>query len=143
MSDIYVNVETGKKIRVYQETWVHVYDHDDPRDILDFWDTAKGVASWCIENLESVDLEDDEKCEYCGGDCPHHESSFDEAEREENQCEQYLDDDEEYYSDLKKYHRIQEAYEDVDYLEVIELEGCRHCEWEIEDRWVVEEIKDE
>ena len=58
MSNIYVNVETGKKIMVYEEPWVHVYDHDDPSDVLDFWDTAEGVANWCMENLEDVELED-------------------------------------------------------------------------------------
>ena len=51
MSDIYVNVETGKKIRLSQVTMVHVFDHENPRDILDFTDTDEGVAEWCMENL--------------------------------------------------------------------------------------------
>ena len=92
MSNIYVNVETGKKIMVYEEPWVHVYDHDDPSDVLDFWDTAEGVANWCMENLEDVDVEDDEKCEYCGGECPHLEGE-DEDTRNEHQCKEYLDDE--------------------------------------------------
>ena len=71
MNNIYVNTETGSKIKVYKRTIVHVYDHEDPSDILDFRDTAKGVAEWCWENVDRVDLEDDENCEYCGGDCPH------------------------------------------------------------------------
>ena len=28
MIDIYVNEATGKKIKVYKQTMVHVYDHD-------------------------------------------------------------------------------------------------------------------
>ena len=50
MSDIYINEATGKKIKVYRETMVHVYDHEDPSDILDFRDTAEGVAQWCVES---------------------------------------------------------------------------------------------
>ena len=55
MSNIYVNEETGKKIRVYKRTLVHVYDHDDPKDILDFTDTEELVATWCMENLMTGD----------------------------------------------------------------------------------------
>jgi hypothetical protein len=55
MIDIYVNEATGKKIKVYKQTMVHVYDHEDPSDILDFRDTAKGVAEWCMENLMTGD----------------------------------------------------------------------------------------
>ena len=58
MSDIYANIETGKKIKVYEATDVHVWDEDDPS--FDFRDTAKGVAEWCWENVDRVDLEDDE-----------------------------------------------------------------------------------
>lgn len=134
MSDIYINEATGKKIKVYQVTDVHVWD-----DEIDFRDTAEGVAGWCVENLESVDLEDDEKCEYCGGDCPHLENE-DEDTKEEHQCDKYHDDDKGYYSDFKKYYQIQQAYADEDWLEVIELEGCRYCNWETEERWVVEEV---
>jgi len=39
MSDIYINEATGKKIKVYQVTDVHVWD-----DEIDFRDTADGVA---------------------------------------------------------------------------------------------------
>ena len=55
MIDIYVNEATGKKIKVYKQTMVHVYDHEDSSDILDFRDTAKGVAEWCMENLMTGD----------------------------------------------------------------------------------------
>ena len=55
MIDIYVNEATGKKIKVYKQTMVHVYDHEDSSDILDFRDTAKGVAEWCMENLRTGD----------------------------------------------------------------------------------------
>ena len=136
MNNIYVNEATGKKIKVYQVTDVHVWDDD-----IDFRDTAEGVAQWCMENLESVDLEDDEKCEYCGGDCPHLEGE-DEDTKEEHQCDKYHDDDKGYYLDFKKYYQIQQAYADEDWLEVITLEGCRYCDWEIEERWVVEQIEE-
>ena len=136
MSNIYINEETGKKIKLYQVTDVHVWD-----DEIDFRDTAEGVAQWCMENLESVDLEDDEKCEYCGGDCPHLENE-DEDTKEEHQCDKYHDDNDGYYLDFKKYYQIQQAYADEDWLEVITLEGCRYCDWETEERWVVEEIEE-
>ena len=55
MNDIYINEITGQKIKVYKQTMVHVYDHEDPSDILDFRDTAKGVAEWCMENLMTGD----------------------------------------------------------------------------------------
>ena len=55
MIDIYVNEATGKKIKLYKQTMVHVYDHEDPKDILDFTDTAQGVAEWCMENLMTGD----------------------------------------------------------------------------------------
>lgn len=55
MSDIYVNVETGKKIKVYKQAIVHVYDHDDPKDILDFRDTEENVARWCYDNASDFD----------------------------------------------------------------------------------------
>lgn len=51
MSNIYVNVETGKKISLKKIDIVRVFDHEDWRDVLDFTDTAEGVASWCMENL--------------------------------------------------------------------------------------------
>ena len=50
MSDIYINEATGKKIKLYEETWVHVWDEDDAE--LNFWDTERGVAQWCMENLD-------------------------------------------------------------------------------------------
>ena len=92
MSNVYVNVETGKKIKVYSETWVHVWDSDDD---INFWDTAEGIASWCMESIDD---------------------------------------------DHEKYKEIQEAYANEDWLEVIELEGCRYCDYELEERWVVEEL---
>jgi hypothetical protein len=95
MSNIYVNVETGNKIKVYKQTMVHVFDHEDPSDILDFRDTAEGVAQWCMENL---------------------------------------DEDHEYYE------AIMEAYKDEDWEQVIELEGCRHCNFDYDEEWIVEEI---
>jgi hypothetical protein len=97
MSDIYINEVTGKKIRVYERDIIHVYDHDDPRDVLDFRDTAEGVASWCVENL----FDDDDGAE-----------------------------------------EIEKAYEEQRWLDVIELSKCRHCEYEIESEWVVEEVKE-
>ena len=97
MSNIYVNEVTGNKIKLYKRTIVHVYDHEDPIDILDFRDTAEGVAQWCMENL---------------------------------------DEDHEYYEE------IMEAYEDGDWEQVIQLEGCRHCEYDYDEEWVVEEIKE-
>jgi predicted Zn-ribbon and HTH transcriptional regulator len=98
MSDIYINEATGKKIKLYKQHIVHVYDHEDPRDILDFRDTEKGVAEWCWENV---------------------------------------DDDTDDYEDIK------EAYEDEDWELVIKLTNCRHCEYDYEEEWVVEELKDE
>lgn len=95
MSDIYINEATGKKIRVYKQTMVHVYDHDDPRDILDFRDTAQGVAEWCVEDLDE---------------------------------------------DHNNYDEIQEAYENEDWEKVIVSSGCRYCQYDFEDDWVVEEI---
>ena len=97
MNDIYINAESGKKIRVYKEKMVHVYDHDDPSDILDFTDTAKGVAEWCMENLMTGD---------------------------------------EYYDEMEK------AYADENWEQVIEYANCRHCDYEYEEEWVVEEIKE-
>ena len=98
MSDIYINEATGKKIRVYEETWVHVVDYSSHRDILDFWDTEKGVAQWCMENLDE---------------------------------------------DHENYDEIQKAYEEEDWEEIIELEGCRYCDWTTEKRWVVENIEED
>jgi len=89
-----VNEATGKKIKLYQETWFHVWDDSDG---FTFWDTAEGVAQWCMENLDD---------------------------------------------DHEKYEEIQEAYENQDWEEVIELEGCRYCEYETEERWVVEEVEE-
>ena len=140
MSNIYVNTETGSKIKVYEVTDVHVWDEDDSS--FDFRDTAKGVAEWCWENVDRVDLEDDENCEYCGGDCPHLEGESEDT-RNKHQCEGYQNDEDQNYEDLKKYHQIERAYYDEDWEEVIELEGCRYCEYEYEKRWVVEEVKDE
>ena len=96
MSDIYINEATGQKIKLYKQTIVHVYDHD-MNDILDFRDTAEGVAEWCIENLDE---------------------------------------------DHDDYEKIMEAYENKDWEQVIELEGCRHCEYEYDYEWVVEYIKE-
>ena len=98
MSDIYINEATGKKIKVYKQTMVHVYDHEDPKDILDFRDTAKGVAEWRMENLMTGD---------------------------------------EYYDEMEQ------AYADENWEQVIEYANCRHCEYEYEEEWVVEEVKDE
>ena len=95
MSDIYINEATGKKIKLYKETMVHVYDHEDPSDILDFRDTAEGVASWCMENLMAGD---------------------------------------EYYDEIK------EAYANEEWEQVIEYCSCRHCEYEYDEEWVVEEV---
>ena len=97
MSDVYINEATGKKIRVYKRTLVHVYDHD-ANDFLDFRDTAQGVAEWCMENLDE---------------------------------------------DHEKYEEITKAYDNEDWEKVIELEGCRYCEYEYEEEWVVEELKNE
>lgn len=97
MSNIYVNVETGKKIKLYKQTMVHVYDHEDPRDILDFRDTAEGVAQWCMENLDE---------------------------------------------DHENYEAIEKAFEDEDWEKVIELEGCRYCEYDIDFDWVVEDVEE-
>lgn len=97
MNNIYIHAESGKKIRVYKEKMVHVYDHDDPSDILDFTDTAKGVAEWCMENLMIGD---------------------------------------EYYDEMEQ------AYADENWEQVIEYANCRHCEYEYEEEWVVEEIKE-
>jgi hypothetical protein len=98
MSDIYINEATGKKIKLYKQTIVHVYDHEDPRDILDFTDTAEVVGRWCFEDL---------------------------------------DEDHEYYE------AIEEAYEDEDWKQVIELSGCRYCNYEYDDEWIVEEVENE
>ena len=134
MSNIYVNEETGKKIKVYRETWVHVWD-DDCNDNLNFWDTAEDVAEWCMESVEDdyIPLEKDDKCDYCGGNCPHDT---------EHACDGYLGDIDNYYEDQRDYHDIKEAYENGDWLEVINLSGCRYCNWESEERWVVEEIEE-
>ena len=43
MSNIYVNTETGSKIKVYEVTDVHVWDEDDSS--FDFRDTAKDRKS--------------------------------------------------------------------------------------------------
>jgi hypothetical protein len=143
MSDIYINEATGKKIKVYRETWVHVWD-DDCNDNLNFWDTAEDVAEWCMEGMDDdyTELDDDEKCEYCGGDCPHLEVE-DEDTRNKHQCDKYHDDDEGYYLDFKKYFEAGRAYHDKDWEEVITLSGCRYCNWDTEERWVVEEVQDE
>jgi hypothetical protein len=134
MSDIYINQETGKKIRVYEEIWVHVYDDDD--DNLNFWDTAKGVAEWCMEAVEDdyTPIEEGDECEYCGGNCPHDV---------DNACDGYLGDIEDLYANQRNYNDIKEAYDDEDWIEVINLSGCRYCEWTTEERWVVEEIEGE
>jgi hypothetical protein len=97
MTNIYVNLETGNKIKVYKQTMVHVFDHADPRDILDFRDTAEGVAQWCMENLDK---------------------------------------------DHENYDAIHNAYENQEWEEVIELEGCRHCNFDFDEEWFVEEIKE-
>jgi len=133
MSDIYVNEVTGKKIKVYQETWVHVWDDAD--DDLNFWDTAKGVADWCMEGIEDdyTPLEEDEMCEYCGENCPYDS---------EEACDEYDKDSMGYYEDYKKYWESKRAYDNEDWIEVINISGCRYCDWETEERWVVEEIKE-
>ena len=97
MSNIYVNEETGKKIRVYKRKLVHVYDHEDPSDILDFTDTAEGVATWCMENLMT---------------------------------------DDDYYEEME------EAYANEEWEQVIEYANCRHCEYECEEEWIVEQIEE-
>jgi hypothetical protein len=51
-------------------------------------------------------------------------------------CMENLDEDHEYYE------AIMEAYEDEDWELVIKLEGCRHCEYEYDYEWVVEEIEE-
>ena len=94
MSDIYINETTGKKIKVYKETWVHVWD-DDCNDNLNFWDTAEGVAEWCMESIDD---------------------------------------------DHENYEEIQKAFQDEDWKKVIDLEGCRYCDYAYEERWVVEEL---
>jgi hypothetical protein len=135
MSDIYINEATGKKIKVYQETWVHVWDDAD--DNLNFWDTAKGVADWCMESVEDDYTEsgEHEKCEYCGGNCFHEDA--------EEICDEYDEDSMGYYYDYKKYKKCKEAYDDEDWLEVIDASDCRYCDHETEERWVVEEVNDE
>jgi len=97
MNNIYVNETTGKKIKVYKKWFVHVFDHDDPRDILDFRDTEENVAGWCYENVGDFDNSED----------------------------------------------IHEAYENENWEDVIELTQCRYCDYEYEEEWVVEEIKEE
>ncbi len=96
MSNIYVNEVTGKKIKVFKQTIIHVYDHEDPRDILDFRDTAEGVADWCMENL---------------------------------------------FGDEDNIEDIEEAFENQRWLDVIELTQCRHCNYDLEDEWIVEEVQ--
>jgi hypothetical protein len=98
MSDIYINEATGKKIKLYKETMVHVYDHEDPRDILDFTDTAEVVGRWCFEDLDE---------------------------------------------DHDDYDAIEKAYDNEEWEKVIELSGCRYCEYDIDFDWVVEEVEDE
>ena len=95
MSNIYVNEKTGKKIKVYKQTIVHVYDHSLSNDILDFRDTAEGVAEWCMENLDE---------------------------------------------DHENYEAIMEAYDNQEWEQVIDLEGCRYCKYDFEDEWIVEEL---
>lgn len=51
-------------------------------------------------------------------------------------CMENLDEDHEYYE------AIMEAYEDEDWELVIKLEGCRHCEYEYDYEWVVEELEE-
>ena len=133
MSDIYINEATGKKIKVYEETWVHVWDEDDAE--LNFWDTEQGVAEWCMESIDDLAIaEEDEKCEYCGGDCPHGADEI---------CDEYHNDEQGLYEEHKKYHTIKYAYDNKDWLEVIEVSDCRYCAWKTEKRWVVEEVEDE
>ena len=96
-NNFYVNEKTGHRVTISKVKMVHVYDHEDYRDVLDFWDTEKGVAQWCMENL---------------------------------------DEDHEYYE------AMMEAYEDEDWELVIKLEGCRHCEYEYDYEWVVEELEE-
>ena len=81
MSDIYINEATGKKIKVYQVTDVHVWD-----DEIDFRDTAENVAEWCMESIEDnyTELGEHEKCEYCGGNCFHEDA--------EEICDEYDED---------------------------------------------------
>ena len=98
MSDIYINEATGKKIKLYKQTMVHVYDHEDSRDILDFTDSEECVADWCVEIM----FEDDDN-----------------------------------------YDEINKAYENKEWGKVIELINCRHCEYEYDEEWVVEEVEDE
>ena len=51
-NNFYVNEKTGHRVTISKIKMVHVYDHDDPRDVLDFWDTEEGVAQWCFENAD-------------------------------------------------------------------------------------------
>jgi hypothetical protein len=95
MSDIYINEATGKKIKVYKQAIVHVYDHEDPSDILDFTDSEECVADWCVENM----FEDDDN-----------------------------------------YDEINKAYDNKDWGKVIELTNCRHCNYEYDYEWAVEEV---
>ena len=98
MNDIYINEVTGKKIKLYKQTMVHVYDHEDPRDILDFTDTAEVVGRWCFEDLDE---------------------------------------------DRNDYEEIEKAYDNEEWEKVIELSGCRHCKYDIDFDWVVEEETNE
>ena len=98
MSDIYINEATGKKIKLYKQTIVHVYDHEDPRDILDFRDTEEVVGRWCFEDLDE---------------------------------------------DPDHYEEIERAYDNEEWSKVIELSGCRYCNYEYDYEWIVEEIKGE
>ena len=98
MSNIFINEETGKRIKVYRRKIVHVYDHEDTRDLLDFKDTVEGVAQWCMENLDD---------------------------------------------DHDNYEAIIQAYDNEDWEKVIELEGCRYCNYNYEYEWEVEEVEDD
>jgi len=62
MSNIYVNQETGKKIKLYKQTIVHVYDDEDPE--LNFSDTEESVARWCYDSASDFDEYDEIKKAY-------------------------------------------------------------------------------
>jgi hypothetical protein len=43
--------------------------------------------------------------------------------------------------DHDDYDAIEKAYDNEDWKQVIDLEGCRYCSYETENRWVVEEVE--
>ncbi len=43
-------------------------------------------------------------------------------------------------NDHENYEAIMEAYDNQEWEQVIDLEGCRYCKYDFEDEWIVEEI---